>query len=150
MTRRETGKFHQEIAKLQALRISVRGDAPVESRHREPEKDSSTLVIDEGILIVNLVGRIDAISAPDLLQAYETIAKGGCFQEIRVEAEKMTYEPSKSTYILEKKAFLHEIESDKKVYGDYIKADQISGQYEVDGKGKAPVKFIFKVEEQKK
>ena len=66
------------------------------------------------------------------------------------EAEKMTYEPSKSTYILEKKAFLHEIESDKKVYGDYIKADQISGQYEVDGKGKAPVKFIFKVEEQKK
>ena len=88
MTRRETGKFHQEIAKLQALRISVRGDAPVESRHREPEKDSSTLVIDEGILIANLVGRIDAISAPDLLQAYETIAKGACFQEIRVEAEK--------------------------------------------------------------
>ena len=42
------------------------------------------------------------------------------------EAEKMTYEPSKSTYILEKKAFLHEIESDKKVYGDYIKADQIN------------------------
>ena len=66
------------------------------------------------------------------------------------EAEKMTYEPSKSTYVLENKAFLHEIESDKKVYGDYIKADQISGQYEVDGKGKAPVKFIFKVEEQKK
>ena len=66
------------------------------------------------------------------------------------EAEKMTYEPNKSTYVLEKKAFLHELESDKKVYGDYIKADQISGQYEVDGKGKAPVKFIFKVEEQKK
>ena len=100
MTRRETGKFHQEIAKLQALRISVRGDAPVESRHREPEKDSSTLVIDEGILIVNLVGRIDAISAPDLLQAYETIAKGGCFQEIRVEAEKMTYLSSTGVRIL--------------------------------------------------
>lgn len=66
------------------------------------------------------------------------------------EAEKMTYEPNKSMYILEKKAFLHELDSDKKVYGDYIKADQISGQYEVDGKGKAPVKFIFKVEEQKK
>jgi lipopolysaccharide export system protein LptA len=66
------------------------------------------------------------------------------------EAEKMTYEPNQSTYVLEKKAFLHEIETDKKVYGDYIKADQISGQYEVDGKGKAPVKFIFKVEDQKK
>lgn len=66
------------------------------------------------------------------------------------EAEKMTYEPPKSLYILEKKAFLHEIETDKKVYGDFIRADQISGQYEVDGKGKAPVKFIFKVEDQKK
>jgi len=66
------------------------------------------------------------------------------------EAEKMTYETAKSQYIFEKKAFLHEIDTDKKVFGDYIKADQISGQYEVDGKGKAPVKFIFKVEDQKK
>lgn len=66
------------------------------------------------------------------------------------EAEKMTYEPPKSLYTLEKKAFLHEIETDKKVYGDFIRADQVSGQYEVDGKGKGPVKFIFKVEDQKK
>jgi len=66
------------------------------------------------------------------------------------EAEKMTYEPSKSLYILEKKAFLHDIETDKKVYGEYIKVNQVNGHYEVDGKGGAPVKFIFKVEDQKK
>lgn len=66
------------------------------------------------------------------------------------EAEKMTYEPSKNLYILEKKAFLHDIETDKKVYGDYIKVDQMSGHYEVDAKGGNPVKFIFKVEEHKK
>lgn len=66
------------------------------------------------------------------------------------EAEKMTYEPSKSLYILEKKAFLHDIETDKKVYGEYIKVNQVSGHYEVDSKGAAPVKFIFKVEDQKK
>ena len=65
------------------------------------------------------------------------------------EAEKMTYEPNKSLYTLEKKAFLHEIETDKKVYGDFIRVDQISGQYQVDGKGSAPVKFIFKVEDKK-
>ncbi len=65
------------------------------------------------------------------------------------EAEKMTYDPNKSVYVLEKKAFLHEIETDKKVYGDFIRVDQISGQYEVDGKGAAPVKFIFKVEDKK-
>jgi len=65
------------------------------------------------------------------------------------EAEKMTYEPNKSLYTFEKKAFLHEIDSDKKVYGDFIRVDQNSGQYEVDGKGAGPVKFIFKVEDKK-
>lgn len=65
------------------------------------------------------------------------------------EAEKMIYEPNKSLYTLEKKAFLHEIETDKKVYGDFIRADQKSGYYEVDGKESAPVKFIFKVEDKK-
>jgi len=58
------------------------------------------------------------------------------------EAEKMTYEPSKSLYTLEKKAFLHEIETDKKVYGDFIRVDQISGHYEVDGKGAAPKIYL--------
>ncbi|AFL68025.1 lipopolysaccharide transport periplasmic protein LptA [Sulfurospirillum barnesii] len=65
------------------------------------------------------------------------------------EAEKMTYEPQKSLYILEKKAFLHEIDTDKKVYGDYVRVDQNSGHYSVDGKGGEPVKFIFKVEDKK-
>lgn len=66
------------------------------------------------------------------------------------EAQKMTYTPNENVYLLEQKAFLHELDTDKKVYGDYIRADQNSGQYEVDGKGKAPVKFIFKIEDQKK
>lgn len=63
------------------------------------------------------------------------------------EAEKMTYEPAQSIYILEKKAFLHDIETDKKVYGDYIRVEQLSGHYVVDGKGGNPVKFIFKVDD---
>ena len=66
------------------------------------------------------------------------------------EAEKMTYEPGSSTYILEKKAFLHDLETDKKVYGDYIRVEQLNGHYVVDGKNGTPVKFIFKVEDTKK
>lgn len=66
------------------------------------------------------------------------------------EAEKMTYEPATSIYILEKKAFLHDIETDKKVYGDYIRVEQLNGHYVVDGKDGNPVKFIFKVEDTKK
>lgn len=66
------------------------------------------------------------------------------------EAEKMTYEPASSTYILEKKAFLHDLETDKKVYGDYIRVEQMNGHYIVDGKDGNPVKFIFKVEDTQK
>ncbi|ACZ11702.1 lipopolysaccharide transport periplasmic protein LptA [Sulfurospirillum deleyianum] len=66
------------------------------------------------------------------------------------EAEKMTYEPQKSLYTLEKKAFLHEIDTDRKVYGDFVRVNQATGHYEVDSKNSAPVKFIFKVEDQQK
>lgn len=62
-------------------------------------------------------------------------------------ADTMVYDPVNSNYTLLKNAFLHEIVTDKKVYGDRIWVDQLSGRYEVDSDGKKPVKFIFKVEE---
>jgi lipopolysaccharide export system protein LptA len=66
------------------------------------------------------------------------------------EAETMTYNPIKSQYTLLKKAFLHEMTTDKKVYGDRIWVDQMSGKYEVNSNGNKPVKFIFEVEDKKK
>lgn len=66
------------------------------------------------------------------------------------KASTMIYDPIKSQYTLLDKAFLHEKVTDKKVYGDRIWVDQISGRYEVDSSGSKPVKFIFKVEEKKK
>ncbi len=97
------------------------------------------------------------IEFDDKKQPIRYIATGDAFVKMIMngknyegKAQKMTYMPNENVYLLEQKAFLHELDTDKKVYGDYIRADQNSGQYEVDGKGKAPVKFIFKVEEQKK
>jgi len=65
-------------------------------------------------------------------------------------SDTMVYDPIKSQYTLLKNAFLHEIVTDKKVYGDRIWVDQLTGRYEVDSDGKKPVKFIFKVEEKSK
>jgi O-methyltransferase involved in polyketide biosynthesis len=93
-------RFRQEAAKLQAFRITVRDDAPAEAPGREQAKESSTLVVDDGILIIRLVGRLDAISAPEILQAYESIGSGACFREIRVEAEKLTYLSSTGLRVL--------------------------------------------------
>lgn len=65
-------------------------------------------------------------------------------------ADTMVYDPIKNEYELIGNAFLHEITTDKKVYGDKIFVNQLSGRYEVDSKGDKPVKFIFKVEDKKK
>lgn len=65
-------------------------------------------------------------------------------------ANTMIYYPTKDSYELIGNAFLHEIITDKKVYGDKIFVNQMTGRYEVDSQGDKPVKFIFQVEDKKK
>lgn len=59
----------------------------------------------------------------------------------------LTYEPKGQIYTLKGSAFLHEIDSDKKIFGDEIIVDQLKGIYNVKSKDKKPVKFIFQVED---
>ena len=66
------------------------------------------------------------------------------------KGDTLIYDPLTLKYIIEKNAFLQEINTDKKVYGDKIWVDQARGYYEVDGKKDKPVKFIFKLEDKKK
>ena len=63
------------------------------------------------------------------------------------KGEKLTYEPVKLRYVIEKEGFLHEIETDKKVYGEKITVNQTEGTYEVDSDNTKPVKFIFQVDD---
>lgn len=65
-------------------------------------------------------------------------------------AQTMIYDPIKDQYTLIENAFLHEKLTNKKVYGNRIWVDQLTGRYEVDSDGQKPVKFIFKVDEKKK
>lgn len=61
--------------------------------------------------------------------------------------ELLTYEPKTQIYTLKGNAFLHEIDSDKKIFGDEIVINQLNGVYNVKSKDKEPVKFIFQVED---
>jgi len=65
-------------------------------------------------------------------------------------AQTITYSPIKDQYTLTGNAFLHEKVSNRKVHGDKIFIDQLTGRYEVHSDGESPVKFIFKVEEKTK
>lgn len=64
-------------------------------------------------------------------------------------ADELTYIPQKQIYIMTGNAFLHEEETDKKVYGNVIEVNQISGTYQVQSKDKKPVRMIFQVEDKK-
>ncbi len=66
------------------------------------------------------------------------------------KGEILIYDPNLLKYTIKKNAFLQELNTDKKVYGEVIRVDQVLGYYEVDGKKNEPVKFIFKVQDKKK
>ncbi len=66
------------------------------------------------------------------------------------KANKIIYNPIKKIYHFIGNAFLQDLDSNKKIYGDDIQIDQLNGKYDVKSDGKKPVKFIFKVKDNKK
>lgn len=63
------------------------------------------------------------------------------------KAEILTYIPAKQIYIMNTDAYLHERESDKKIFGEIIEVSQKDGTYEVKSENKQPVKIIFQIED---
>jgi len=66
------------------------------------------------------------------------------------KANKIIYDPVKKIYHFIGNAFLQDLDSSKKIYGDDISIDQLNGKYDVKSDGNKPVKFIFKVKDEKK
>lgn len=64
-------------------------------------------------------------------------------------ANKVTYYPSKSQYLLEGKAVIDDKINKRHVNGDIIVFDMLTGNANVKGSAKKPVKFIFDMEEKK-
>jgi len=64
-------------------------------------------------------------------------------------ADKVIYYPAKSQYILTGKAVIDDLINKRHVNGDVITLDMITGNADVQGKKKKPVKFIFDMEEKK-
>lgn len=66
------------------------------------------------------------------------------------KGDTLTYEPAKQLYTVSGNGHLHEVETDKNVYGERIVVDQIAGTYNVNSGEKKPVKFIFQIEDKQK
>ena len=64
-------------------------------------------------------------------------------------ADKVTYYPVKSTYVLVGKAIIDDLINKRHVDGDEITLDMITGNANVKGSHEKPVKFIFDMQEKK-
>jgi len=64
-------------------------------------------------------------------------------------ADKVTYYPIKSKYILTGKAVIDDLVNKRHVNGELITLDTITGNASVKGDKKKPVKFIFDMEKKK-
>jgi lipopolysaccharide export system protein LptA len=62
--------------------------------------------------------------------------------------DNLLYDVLLNRYTLTKNAFLEEVDTNRKIYGDTIVVDQNNGTYTVDGSAE-PVKFIFQIDDKK-
>ncbi len=62
------------------------------------------------------------------------------------KGDKIIYNPKKEEYNIIGNGFVHEKNDDRKVYGDNIFINQLSGEAKVKGSENNPVKFIINVE----
>jgi len=60
--------------------------------------------------------------------------------------DKIIYSPQKEEYTIIGNGFIHEQNDDRKIYGDTIYVNQLSGEAKVKGSENKPVKFIINVD----
>lgn len=61
--------------------------------------------------------------------------------------DKFIYNTIEDVYTIEGNAFIHEIQSDKKLYGDKIIVDRKNNIYRVESNKQKPARFVFDMEE---
>lgn len=62
------------------------------------------------------------------------------------KGDKVIYSPIKQEYTILGNGFLQEKNDDKKIYGEKIYVNQLSGEAKVNGSGNKPVRFIINIE----
>ncbi len=65
------------------------------------------------------------------------------------KGDKVVYEPQKLKYVITGNGFLKEVIEDKRLFGDKIVIDQITGEAKVTGSENKPVRFIIDLADKK-
>ena len=144
------------------LLISLYGAQQIEIKAKRFEADEKKLVT-KFFDHVKLTRGADVINADKAFVYFNKAKKPVKFDAIGNVTFKITHEgkrydgrcqeliymPMKKEYILIGDVYVHQMPDDRKIYGQKIVLDLISGNLLVEGEAKKPVKIIFKVEEKK-
>ena len=68
-------------------------------------------------------------------------------QAVAVKGNKIIYSPSRQEYTVIGNGFLQEKNDDRKIYGDKIYVNQLTGEAKVSGSEDKPVRFIINIEQ---
>ena len=151
-------KFFLSLAVLAGL-VGAIGAEQIEITADSFEADENKLI--GNVVIKN--GSFDKLTSDqarvlfdEKKQAKKYIASGNAKFWIKLKGKdydgggaELTYEPAEQIYTLSGNAYLHEVETDKKLYGAKIVVNKAKGIYSVYGQDKEPVKFIFETEVKK-
>lgn len=155
-------KFFLSLAVLTGFMGAV-GAEQIEITADSFEADENKLIgkLDGNVVIKN--GSFDKLTSDyarvlfdEKKQAKKYIASGNAKFWINLKGKdydgggaELTYEPATQIYTLSGNAYLHEVETDKKLYGAKIVVNKAKGIYSVYGQDNQPVKFIFETEVKK-
>ena len=109
------------------------------------EITSNDFFADENKQISEFVGNVNIKKG-----SYDELKANKVVVHFDKKRHTLTYEPAKQTYTVTGNGYLHEVETDKNVYGDKIVVNQKDGTYSVNSDEKKPVKFIFQIEDKTK
>ena len=75
---------------------------------------------------------------------FKIVLKGKTYKG---SGDKFIYNVAKDIYEIDGNAFINELESNQKLYGDRIIVDKRNNVYRVESKDKKPARFIFDLEQ---
>ncbi|MFQ6341709.1 lipopolysaccharide transport periplasmic protein LptA [Campylobacter sp. VTCC 70190] len=76
---------------------------------------------------------------------FKIVLKGKTYKG---SGDKFIYNVAKDTYEIDGNAYINELQSNQKLFGDRIVVDRKANIYRVESKDKKPARFVFDLEEQ--
>ena len=100
LSEEKKAQFREGVKQTDLWVITLDETKTLSVKNADSQAAGSSVKLEGKVLSVSLHGRIDSISAPDVLQTYEAVAKDAKFDEVKVDAKDLAYISSAGLRVL--------------------------------------------------